>query len=51
MRPAYLKPIRTRRPLVCIVHDWAVRAVLAVALLAAAGYAFEAGRMLWQVLR
>jgi NADH:ubiquinone oxidoreductase subunit 3 (subunit A) len=51
MRPAYLKPIPTRRPWACVVHDWAVRLVLALLLLVALGYAWYAGKMLWQVLR
>lgn len=51
MRPAYLKTIPTRRPLACVVHDWAVRLVLALLLLVALGYAWQCGAALWAVLR
>lgn len=51
MRPHYLKPIPTRRPWACVVHDFLVRAVLALLLLVALGYAWHAGQMLWAVLR
>ena len=50
-RPTFLRVIPTRRPLACILHDWLVRAVLALLLLVALGYAWQCGAELWRVLR
>lgn len=50
-RPVFLRPIPTRRPLSCVLHDWAVRLVLALLLVVAMGYVYQCGVELWELLR
>lgn len=50
-RPVFLRPIPTRRPLACVVHDWAVRLALALLLVVALGYVYQCGVGLWELLR
>lgn len=50
-RPTFLRVIPTRRPLVYVVNDLIVRFALALLVLVVLGYAWQAGKMLLQVVR